>query len=390
MKNFLQSQLFHTIPETSPWAALLLIPVIIISGAYWTSIPFYLVIATLWLFQRKTPIPWESGIALIVTTFFAIFVVYPTEYSYWIYTIKIIGCFIIVTSLRPAIQAHQRLWFDIYFVMLLGIIWETSAYSYLGRWTFDIIGNKHHPNFTAVYCYMFAMLAVRWRLPLSLIAALTMGWLTGSRNFALALGFVTLGYMLFPLLRWIFSKTSRTTILYLFIAGFALWILEHITTGKLSGAHLLKLLHDHIFGERILDLTADRERLNWNLNGLHLWTKSLESFAWGVEGWPLHTQNPHNSLLHTFLERGFAATIVVIMFLINDLRKHARGMEPWILGWFFLGMYVHLIYISMYWVIAILIFRCRYMINGVEVEEDPLLEWILLKWNAFRSAKVSS
>ena len=78
------------------------------------------------------------------------------------------------------------------------------------------------------------------------------------------------------------------------------------------------------------------------------------------------------------------------MFLINDLRKHARGMEPWILGWFFLGMYVHLIYISMYWVIAILIFRCRYMINGVEVEEDPLLEWILLKWNAFRSAKVSS
>ena len=215
-KYILQSHLLKVIPETSPWAALLIIPVIIISGAFWTSIPFYFVIATLWLFQRKTTIPWETGIALMGTTFFAVFVVYPTEYSYWVYTTKIIGCFIIVISLRPAMQANQRLWFDVYFVMLLGVIWETTAYSQSGRWSFDIIGNRYHPNFTAVYCYLFAMLAVRWRLPLSFLAALTMGWLTGSRNFALALGFVGLGYMFFPVLRWIFSKTSRTIVLYLF------------------------------------------------------------------------------------------------------------------------------------------------------------------------------
>jgi len=361
----------NILPDEGPWAALLLIPVIIISGAYWTSIPFYFVIATLWLFQRKTPIPWEWGTALMGTTFFAVFVVYPTEYSYWVYTTKIIGCFIIVISLRPAIQANQRLWFDVYFVMLLGVIWETTAYTQDGRWTFDIIGNRYHPNFSAVYCYLFAMLAVRWRLPLSLLAALTMGWLTGSRNFGLAIGVVGLGYMLFPILRWIFSKTSRTTVLYLFLAGLSLWILEQITTGQWSGLHL--------YGERTLRFTADPGRLNWNLNGLHVWTKTMQSFAWGVEGWPLHTQNPHNSLLHTFLERGFVATLVVMIFLMSDLSKHARGMEPWILGWFMLGMYVHLIYVSMYWVIAILIIRCRFVRNGVDVQEDAVVEWLKLK-----------
>ncbi len=382
MKNFLQSQLFKAIPENSPWAALLLIPVIIISGAYWTSIPYYFVIVILWLFQRKTPIPWEWGTALMGTTFFAVFVVYPTEYSYWVYTTKIIGCFIIVISLRPAMQANQRLWFDVYFVMLLGVIWETTAYSQDGRWTFDIIGNRYHPNFSAVYCYLFAMLAVRWRLPLSLIAALTMGWLTGSRNFGLAIGVVGLGYMLFPILRWIFSKTSRTTVLYLFLAGLSLWILEQITTGQWSGLHL--------FGERILRFTADPGRLNWNLNGLHVWTKTMQSFAWGVEGWPLHTQNPHNSLLHTFLERGFVSTLVVMIFLMSDLSKHARGMEPWILGWFMLGMYVHLIYVSMYWVIAILIIRCRFVRNGVDVQEDVVVEWLLMKWKVVRLRLASS
>ena len=371
MKYILRSHFIKDIPGNSPWAALLLIPVIIISGAYWTSIPYYFVIAILWLFQRKTPIPWEWGTALMGTTFFAVFVVYPTEYSYWVYTTKIIGCFIIVISLRPAIQANQRLWFDVYFVMLLGVIWETSAYSQLGRWTFDIIGNRYHPNFSAVYCYLFAMLAVRWRLPLSLLAALTMGWLTGSRNFGLAIGVVGLGYMLFPILRWIFSKTSRTTVLYLFLAGLSLWILEQITTGQWSGLHL--------FGERILRFTADPGRLNWNLNGLHEWTKTMQSFAWGVAGWPLHTQNPHNSLLHTFLERGFVSTLVVMIFLMSDLSKHARGMEPWILGWFMLGMYVHLIYVSMYWVIAILIIRCRFVRNGVDVQEDAVVEWLKLK-----------
>ena len=382
IKKYLRFNFIELIPEKGPWAALLLIPVTIISGAYWTSIPFYLVIATLWLFQRKSSIPWEAGITLMGSCLLAIFIVSKTDYAYWIYTIKIIGCFIIVTSLRPTIQSNQRLWLDVYFVMLLGVIWETSAYSQFGRWTFDMIGNSYHPNFTAVYCYIFAMLAVRWRLPLTLLAALTMGWLTGSRNFGLAIGVVTIGYMLFPIFRWLFSKASRTTILYLFLTGFTLWILEQVTSGQWSGIQF--------FGERIFNFTADPVRLNWNLNGLHTWTKTMQSFAWGVEGWPLDTQNPHNALLHTFLERGFVATLVVIIFLMSDLSKHARGMEPWILGWFLLGMYVHLIYVSMYWVIAILIFRCRYVRNGVEVQEDALVEWVILKWNAFRSSKVSS
>ena len=69
MKIF-QANLFRfqadIIPEKGPWAALILIPVTIISGAYWTSIPFYGVIAVLWLFQRKTPIQWEAGLSLKV------------------------------------------------------------------------------------------------------------------------------------------------------------------------------------------------------------------------------------------------------------------------------------------------------------------------------------
>ena len=65
----------HILPEEGPWAALLLIPVTIISGAYWTSIPYYGVIAILWLYQRKTPIPWESGLLLwsVVSLAFLLF-----------------------------------------------------------------------------------------------------------------------------------------------------------------------------------------------------------------------------------------------------------------------------------------------------------------------------
>ena len=118
--KILQANLFRFqadfIPEKGPWAALMLIPVIIISGAYWTSIPFYIVIAVLWFSQRKTSIPWEAGITLMGTTLLAIFIVSKTDYAFWIYTIKIIGCFVIVFSLRPSIQSHQRLWIEIFFV----------------------------------------------------------------------------------------------------------------------------------------------------------------------------------------------------------------------------------------------------------------------------------
>ena len=292
----------HILPEEGPWAALLLIPVTIISGAYWTSIPFYGVIAILWLFQRKTPIPWEFGLTLMVITLFAIFIVSKTDYSFWTYTIKIIGCFIVVSSLRPAIQAHQRLWIDIYFVMALGIIWEVNAYMDVARWTFDMGFGRYLPNWTAIYCFLFAMLAVRWRLPLALIVALTMGWLTVSRNFALALGVVGLGYIFLPIWRWVFTKTSRTIVLYLFFASLSLWILEQITTGQWPGYSFLGPPASH--GERFLDFRGYGPRLDWNIMGIKEWTKNMQTFAWGMGDWPNKGPNPHHSLIHTLMERG--------------------------------------------------------------------------------------
>ena len=358
------------IPEKGPWAALLLIPVTIISGAYWTSIPFYLVIATLWLFQRKTAIPWESGITLMGSCLLAIFVVSKTDYAFWIYTIKIIGCFVIVVSLRPAIHNQQRFWVDTFFVFVLWIIWETNSYFHLGRWTFDF-GGRYYPNWTAVYCFLFAMLAVRWRLPLALLTALALGWLTESRNFALALGIVGMGYLSLPIWRWIFSKTSRTILLYILFAGLSLWILEQITNGQWAGIHL--------FGERIFRFGAEPARLNWDMQGIQEWTKNMQTFVWGMGDWQNKGPNPHHSLIHTLVERGIVATSTLIIFLMSDLRKHSRGMEPWLLGWFSMGMFLHLNFVTMFWVIAILIMRCRYIRNGADVQEDTVIEWLKLK-----------
>ena len=376
-----KEQNYAIIKEKSPLAALLLIPVTIISGAYWTSIPFYLVIATLWLFQRKSSIPWEAGITLMGSCLLAIFIVSKTDYAYWIYTIKIIGCFVIVVSLRPAIQNQHRFWIDIFFVFVLWIIWETNSYFHLSRWTFDF-GGRYYPNWTAVYCFLFAMLAVRWRLPLALLTALTLGWLTESRNFSLALGVVGMGYLLFPIWRWVFSKTSRTVVLYLFLAGLSLWILEQITKGQWTGVHL--------FNERIFRFSADPGRLDWDMMGIKEWTKNMQTFAWGMGDWPNGGPNPHHSLIHTLLERGIIATTVLIIFIMGDLSKHARGMEPWLLGWFSMGMFLHLNFVTMFWVIAILVLRCRYVRNGVDVQEDALVEWLQLKWSAFRLRKTPS
>ena len=386
LKEIFQANVFRSqadiIPSKVPWSALLLIPAIIVSGAYWTSIPFYLVIATLWLFQRKTPIPWEAGIALMGSCLLAIFIVDKTDYAFWIYTIKIVGCFVIVVSLRPAIQNQQRFWIDTFFVFVLWIIWETNSYFHLGRWTFDF-GGRYHPNWTAVYCFLFAMLAVRWRLPLALLTALTLGWLTGSRNFSLALGMVGMGYLLFPIWRWVFSKTSRTVVLYLFLAGLSLWILEKITNGQWTGGHL--------FNERIFRFSADPGRLDWDMMGIKEWTKNMQTFAWGIGDWPNDGPNPHHSLIHTLLERGIIGTTVLIIFIMGDLSKHARGMEPWLLGWFSLGMYLHLNFVTMFWVITMLVLRCRYVRNGEDdVQEDALVEWLLKKWKIFRLRLASS
>ena len=381
IKNYLKFNFIELIPEKGPWAALLLIPVTIISGAYWNSIPFYLVIATLWPFQRKSSVPWEAGIAIMGSCLLAIFIVDKTDYVFWIYTIKIVGCFVIVLSLRPAIQNQQRFWIDTYFVFVLWIIWETNSFFQGSRWTFDF-GDRYYPNWTAIYCFLFAMLAVRWRLPLSLLTALTLGWLTESRNFALALGVVGLGYLLLPFWRWVFSKTSRTIMLYLFLAGSALWILEQISTGHWTGFHL--------FNERIFRFSADPGRLDWDMIGIREWTKSMQTFAWGMGDWPNGGPNPHHSLIHTLLERGIIATTVLIIFIMGDLSKHARGMEPWLLGWFSLGMYLHLNFVTMFWVITMLVLRCRYVRNGEDVQEDALVEWLLKKWKNFRLRLASS
>jgi hypothetical protein len=64
---------------------------------------------------------------------------------------------------------------------------------------------------------------------------------------------------------------------------------------------------------------------------------------------------------------------------MSDLRKHSRGMEPWLLGWFSMGMFLHLNFVTMFWVIAILIMRCRYIRNGADVQEDAVVEWLKLK-----------
>ena len=381
MKKYLQFNFIELIPEKGPWAGLLLIPVTIISGAYWTSIPFYLVIATLWLFQRKSSVPWEAGIAIMGSCLLAIFIVDKTDYAFWIYTIKIVGCFVIVVSLRPAIQNQQRFWIDTYFVFVLWIIWETNSYFQGSRWTFDF-GDRYYPNWTAVYCFLFAMLAVRWRLPLALLTALTLGWLTESRNFALALGIVGMGYLSLPVWRWIFSKTSRTILLYLLFSGLSLWTLEQITLGQWSGINL--------FEGRISRFTAHPERLNWDMMGIKEWTKNIQTFVWGMGDWPNEGPNPHHSLIHTLLERGIIATTVLIIFIMGDLSKHARGMEPWLLGWFSLGMYLHLNFVTMFWVITMLVLRCRYVRNGEDIQEDALVEWLLKKWKVFRLRQASS
>lgn len=75
------------------------------------------------------------------------------------------------------------------------------------------------------------------------------------------------------------------------------------------------------------------------------------------------------------MERGIVLTGVLIIFIMGDLSKNARGLEPWLLGWFSLGMYLHLNFITMFWVIAILILRCRYVRNEDTVTEDALVEW---------------
>ena len=128
--------------------------------------------------------------------------------------------------------------------------------------------------------------------------------------------------------------------------------------------------------------------------GIKEWTKNLKTFAWGMGDWPNNGANPHHSLIHTLMERGIVVTSALLIFLMSDLSKHARGMEPWLLGWFSLGMFLHLNFVTMFWVIALLILRCRYVRNGGDVKGDAVVEWLQLKssltWITFWLRKVSS
>ena len=68
---------------------------------------------------------------------------------------------------------------------------------------------------------------------------------------------------------------------------------------------------------------------------------------------------------------------------MNEIRKHSKGMEPWLLGWFSLSMYLHLNFVTMFWVLLLIIIRCRYSKDKKYFENDFFVEWVLIwfkKW----------
>jgi len=46
--------------------------------------------------------------------------------------------------------------------------------------------------------------------------------------------------------------------------------------------------------------------------------------------------------------------------------------------------------VTMFWVITMLVLRCRYVRNGEDIQEDALVEWLLKKWKNFRLRLASS
>ena len=374
--NFFNNFKINILPEKGPWTAILLIPVIIISGAYWNSIPFYIVLATIWISQRNSDIPLNWTIFLIISIGFSLFIVARSDLNFWIYSFKIIGCFILVSSIRPTLESRNRVWIDIFFLVLLVFIWGINSLKDFGRMSFDMGFGRTLPNWTAVYCFLFIMLAVRWRLPLSLIASLIIAWLTQSRNFGLAIGFVGIGYLFLPFLRFIFAKTSRLALFYILLVCLSLWVLELISTKKWDGYHFFDL-------RMFRFVYFDTARLDWNIMALKEWTKNLETFSWGMGDWPNEGPNPHHSIIHTLLERGLFVTSILFLYIMNEIRKHSKGMEPWLLGWFSLSMYLHLNFVTMFWVLLLIIIRCRYSKDKKYFENDFFVEWVLIwfkKW----------
>ena len=374
--NFFNNFKINILPEKGPWTAILLIPVIIILGAYWNSIPFYIVLATIWISQRNSDIPLNWTIVLIISIGFSLFIVARSDLNFWIYSFKIIGCFILVSSIRPTLESRNRVWIDIFFLVLLVFIWGINSLKDFGRMSFDMGFGRTLPNWTAVYCFLFIMLAVRWRLPLSLIASLIIAWLTQSRNFGLAIGFVGIGYLFLPFLRFIFAKTSRLALFYILLVCLSLWVLELISTKKWDGYHFFDL-------RMFRFVYFDTARLDWNIMALKEWTKNLETFSWGMGDWPNEGPNPHHSIIHTLLERGLFVTSILFLYIMNEIRKHSKGMEPWLLGWFSLSMYLHLNFVTMFWVLLLIIIRCRYSKDKKYFENDFFVEWVLIwfkKW----------
>ena len=129
----------------------------------------------------------------------------------------------------------------------------------------------------------------------------------------------------------------------------------------------------------------DTARLDWNIMALKEWTKNLETFSWGMGDWPNEGPNPHHSIIHTLLERGLFVTSILFLYIMNEIRKHSKGMEPWLLGWFSLSMYLHLNFVTMFWVILLIIIRCRYSKDKKYFEEDFFVEWVLIWFKKWRT-----
>ena len=121
--------------------------------------------------------------------------------------------------------------------------------------------------------------------------------------------------------------------------------------------------------------------------GLKEWTKDFQTFVWGYGRWDGSGPTPHNSLLHCLLERGFIFTTIIFSFLAHQVTRLSSGMEPWVIGFITLGVFLHVSYWGMFWVLFLLILRFRYLRKGKDIREDFILEWGKKIYKNWRSNK---
>ena len=93
-----------------------------------------------------------------------------------------------IVFVRPNVELKYRFYLDIVSSIFLIYIWNTNTVYYFGtRLSFDIGLDRSFPGTTAVYCFLFMLLSVKIKLPILFLISLCLGYLTQSRNFALAL-----------------------------------------------------------------------------------------------------------------------------------------------------------------------------------------------------------